>query len=287
MEERVSRDESRAAAMQTVEDMEWETMTEEEQVLHQPDRDRLISKSISITPDLVYAVIRAVRRAGISYVVSPAEADHQLVHMQRSGLAKYVWTLDGDIVAQGVPVIRNLNVVSKVATVYELPTSKMEWWQGANSVYLFAFFSGCDYNRGGVKSIGVTKALAILRGVENHDPAWSVAEKAFQLYPTECFKAYGHDDDLATGEDTHLHNAVTEMVHHMSIVVEGFTDGLVYCPLEKRFQTLSGKVTLPAPSLFLSTIALVFVHLPVDATRTMIGMCFRESHVGATILCVR
>jgi hypothetical protein len=246
MGERVSRDESRAAAMRQVEDVEWDTMTEEEQLLHLPDRERLTSKSTSITPDLVHAVIRAVRRAKISHAVSPAEADHQLVHVQWSGLAKHVWTLDGDIVSQGVPVIRNLNVVSKVVTVYKLPASKLDWWQGVNSVCAFAFFSGCDYNRGGVKNmrVGATKALAMLRGVDNHESAWSIVAKAFQLHPSECLKAHGHDDDMMTGEDTCLHNAMTEMVHHLCVVVEGFTEGLVCCPTEKRFQTLSGDLTV-------------------------------------------
>jgi hypothetical protein len=96
------------------------------------------------------------------------------------------------------------------------------------------FFSGCDHDRGGVKNVGVTKALATLWGVENHEPAWSIAATAFELRPSGCLKAHGHDDDMMTGEDARSHNAMTEMVHHLCIAVEGFKEGFSVLPHRKK-----------------------------------------------------
>jgi exonuclease-1 len=55
--------------------------------------------AISITEDMVIAVISGVARArGLPYLVSPYEADHQLVFLARIGLIEYIMTIDSDLV---------------------------------------------------------------------------------------------------------------------------------------------------------------------------------------------
>ena len=142
MGEKVSRASSRSHALSVLNDMGWDTMTKEEQALHQHDRDSWLGKAITISADLTRCVIKAVREAGFACFVSPGEADQQLVHLCRSGLADYIWTMDGDIVAQGVPVIRDLDFTTKFGVVYQLKASK--WWKSVRSSYVFAFFAGCD-----------------------------------------------------------------------------------------------------------------------------------------------
>jgi hypothetical protein len=218
-------------------------MTKEEQALHQHDRDSWLGKAITISADLTRCVIKAVREAGFAYFVSPGEADQQLVHLCRSGLADYIWTMDGDIVAQGVPVIRDLDFTTKFGVVYQLKASK--WWKSVRSSYVFAFFAGCDYNRGGVRNIGPAKAIHILSLVDDHANSWTITCKAFQEYPELCWREYhfGGAELCANASDTDRECAALEMMHHMNCVITSFEDGIVYDPGSKAFRTLSGSDT--------------------------------------------
>jgi hypothetical protein len=244
MGEKVSRASSRSRALSVLNDVGWgDTMTKEEQALHQHDRDSWLGKAITTSADLTRCVIKAVREAGFACFVSPGEADQQLVHLCRSGLADYIWTMDGGIVAQGVPVIRDLDFTTKVGVVHQLKASK--WWKSVRSSCAFAFFAGCDYNRGGVRNVGPAKAMHALSLVDDHANSWAITCKAFQECPELCWREchFGGAALCANAADTDREHAALEMTHHMNCVITSFEDGIVYDPGSKAFRTLSGADT--------------------------------------------
>ena len=75
-------------------DDEWGDMTEAEQAEVGGLKEKLLRASLTISSVLVWETIKELRYAGISYFVSPGEADHQLVHLAKTGLCKCVMTID-------------------------------------------------------------------------------------------------------------------------------------------------------------------------------------------------
>ena len=104
-------------------DDEWDDMTEAEQAEVGDLKEKLLRASLTISTVLVWETIKELRHAGTSYFVSPGEADHQLVHLAKTGLCKHVMTIDGDLLACGVPVVRQHDYSSGTGTVHQLPAT--------------------------------------------------------------------------------------------------------------------------------------------------------------------
>ena len=58
----------------------------------------ILSKSVRVTDDIVETTMKALRAAGVTFVVAPCEADAQLAYMVSAGVADAIITEDSDIV---------------------------------------------------------------------------------------------------------------------------------------------------------------------------------------------
>ena len=72
--------------------------------------EKVLKALLSVTPELVTAVVAELRRTGFKYVVAPGEADSQLVYLARARTdVEVVLTVDSDLITNGCP-----NVLLKV-----------------------------------------------------------------------------------------------------------------------------------------------------------------------------
>ena len=60
---------------------------------------KLLSKAVYCDRELIDAIIRALRKGGYAYFVSPFESDAQLEFLFREQVIDWVMTIDGDLVA--------------------------------------------------------------------------------------------------------------------------------------------------------------------------------------------
>ncbi|KAK1936613.1 Exonuclease 1 [Phytophthora citrophthora] len=63
---------------------------------------QLFQRSVSITPQIIANVMKALRAAHVPFVVAPFEADAQMVWMCKEGLAAGIVTEDSDVVVYGL-----------------------------------------------------------------------------------------------------------------------------------------------------------------------------------------
>ena len=139
-----------------------ENLDDDERADREAHRLKYLRMALSITPELVFATTRGLRAAGIQHVVSPGEADHQLVRLVQSELATWACSIDGDILAHGVPVIRMLKFDTGRGVAHHLKEGH-GWWKGLTSSVAHAFLCGCDYSPG-IPGIGKLRAKAIMEG---------------------------------------------------------------------------------------------------------------------------
>ena len=94
--EAAKRKAKREAACESWMEMDWDSLTQDQQADHEAEKKKCLQAALIIKPALVWKVITALRHEGCSYFVSPAEADHQLVHLVKTGVCKCALTIDGD-----------------------------------------------------------------------------------------------------------------------------------------------------------------------------------------------
>lgn len=79
----------------------------------------------TVTSEILYAVIKAIRKCGLYNLISPYEADHQLVYLCQKHCIKYVITIDSDFLFHPhVKVIMVENYSTGNAILFDLVNSK-------------------------------------------------------------------------------------------------------------------------------------------------------------------
>lgn len=116
-------------------------------------------KALDITPEMAFALIRALREVGVCYYVAPYEADAQLAHLCLSGAVHAVVTEDSDLLAYHCPRVLYKLDRSGNAELYEFDALRRVRSAGPGSARLFepwerweaglftemCVLSGCDY----------------------------------------------------------------------------------------------------------------------------------------------
>ena len=98
----------------------------------------------------------------------PSEADHQLVHLVRSGICNYVLTIDGD-------------VQSGRGAVYQVPESHESCPKGRESL-VWTFLLGRDYEyTHGVHGIGPKLAIEVLQACNGTFDCQTVASAIIEV----------------------------------------------------------------------------------------------------------
>ncbi|CAH8442255.1 unnamed protein product [Schistosoma turkestanicum] len=125
-------------------------------------------RSVFVTSEMAYEVLRAARNMGVDCIVAPYEADAQLAYLNRTGYADLVITEDSDLLLFGCrQVIFKLDLsgsgvlvaaASGICECCGIPAS-----QFTESKFRFmGIMAGCDYFSG-IPGIGLTTAAKILR----------------------------------------------------------------------------------------------------------------------------
>ncbi|KAI0397551.1 hypothetical protein F5Y17DRAFT_348136 [Xylariaceae sp. FL0594] len=126
-----------------------------------------LQKAIDVTPEMARHLIEALKRAGVSYVVAPYEADAQLVYLERKGIISGIISDDSDLLVFGAKRLitkldqyghcieinrRDFNACREVSFI---------GWDDA-MFRRMAILSGCDY-LDGLPNFGLKTAHRMLR----------------------------------------------------------------------------------------------------------------------------
>ncbi|WFD35309.1 hypothetical protein MCUN1_002160 [Malassezia cuniculi] len=133
-------------------------------------RDAFV-RSIDVTPKMAHELIKALRQAGVPYVVAPYEADAQLAFLEKVGLIDGVITEDSDLLVFGCStVLFKLDTYGNCVEVRrerfaEVKQVAFDGW-GAKEFRQMAILSGCDYLPS-IAGMGLRVAHRLLRRYES------------------------------------------------------------------------------------------------------------------------
>lgn len=124
----------------------------------------LMKRCVSVTPEILHSIIRALRAGGIEYIISPYEADAQLYFLQKICYIDYIVTEDSDLIVYGARKI-----------LYKFSGSHVEEYDSENlhlcrdrhfqeNILEICILSGCDY-LDSIKGVGLITAHKRLKEV--------------------------------------------------------------------------------------------------------------------------
>ncbi|CCW68881.1 unnamed protein product [Phytomonas sp. Hart1] len=106
-------------------------------------------------------IIRLLGCFGISYVISPGEADAQCAYLARQGLVDAVFTEDSDVVVHGAPVILRGFFSSNQKVLAYRQAELVACGVDKGVLVALALLLGCDYAEG-IAGLGLSGALEVL-----------------------------------------------------------------------------------------------------------------------------
>lgn len=133
-------------------------------------RDAFV-RSIDVSPQMAHELIKALRQAGIPFVVAPYEADAQLAFLERVGLIDGIITEDSDLLVFGCnTVLFKLDTYGNCVEVRrdrfaEVKQVDFDGW-GVTEFRQMAILSGCDYLPS-IAGMGLRVAHRLMRRYES------------------------------------------------------------------------------------------------------------------------
>ncbi|XP_070541066.1 exonuclease 1-like [Ptychodera flava] len=128
-------------------------------------------RGVTVTFQMVTAVIKAVQQTEYYYIVAPYEADAQMAYMARRGIVDFVMTEDSDLLAYGAPKVLFkarledgggiLIEQEKLHLCFEFP------WTFEKFVWL-CILLGCDYLKN-INNVGFVAATKFLMATGDKD----------------------------------------------------------------------------------------------------------------------
>ncbi|KAI5169835.1 exonuclease 1 [Pancytospora epiphaga] len=117
----------------------------------------LMKRCVSITPLFLFEALKGLRSAGFEYIVSPYEADAQLVFLQSIGYIDWIMTVDSDLIPYGGDrILYNFNGTHvEEFNRTHLPKAKDVFF--AENILDICILSGCDYISS-IKGVGLMTA---------------------------------------------------------------------------------------------------------------------------------
>ncbi|KAJ2979004.1 hypothetical protein NUW58_g7316 [Xylaria curta] len=126
-----------------------------------------LQKAVDVTPEMARHLIEALKKADVSYVVAPYEADAQLVYLERQGLISGIISEDSDMLVFGAK--RLITKLDQYGQCVEINRRDFNACREVSFVgwddRLFrqmAILSGCDY-LDSIPSLGLKTAHRLLR----------------------------------------------------------------------------------------------------------------------------
>ncbi|KOS15099.1 exo1-exonuclease which interacts with msh2p [Malassezia pachydermatis] len=124
-------------------------------------------RSVDVTPQMAYELIKQLKAHGISYIVAPYEADAQLAYLEQEGLIDGIITEDSDLLVFGCKT-----VLFKLDTYGHCVEIHRDRFAAAKQINLagwtdkafrqMAILSGCDYLPS-IVGMGLKNAHRLLR----------------------------------------------------------------------------------------------------------------------------
>lgn len=126
-----------------------------------------LQKAVSITPQMTYTVIKALRKLNVQILVAPYEADAQLVYLEQQGIIDGVLSEDSDLLVFGVKkLITKLDQYGACIEIdrADLCRNKDISFAGWSDAMFrrMAILSGCDY-LDNVTKIGLKTAHELVK----------------------------------------------------------------------------------------------------------------------------
>ncbi|KAE9407894.1 PIN domain-like protein [Gymnopus androsaceus JB14] len=175
-------------------------------------------KSIDVTPQMAFQLIKALRAESVKYVVAPYEADAQLTYLEQQGIVSAILTEDSDLlvfgcqnvllkfdpVARTVVSIRRADFASVTATSSDSNGISLVSWSDTQ-FRAMAILSGCDYLPS-IPGIGLKTANAMLR-------KWKTPQAVVRQVGLEGKKRVpkGYLDQYKLAEKCFLHQRVYDL----------------------------------------------------------------------------
>lgn len=126
-----------------------------------------LQKSIDVTPDMARQLIEELKKANVTYVVAPYEADVQLAFLERRGFIDAVLSEDSDLLVFGTQcLLTKLDqygecIMIKRSDFTACREISLVGWSDAD-FRLMAILSGCDYLPG-IEKMGLKTAYRMIR----------------------------------------------------------------------------------------------------------------------------
>jgi uncharacterized membrane protein YgcG len=133
------------------------------------EAEQSFQKAISITPEMANQLQHALLDKGVQCIVAPYEADAQMAHLVKQGLASGVITEDSDMLPYGIETVvykmdkygqcsildaESISGIDAARPIFRIPTSPEKRLH-------VCILAGCDY-LASVPGIGIAKALGLV-----------------------------------------------------------------------------------------------------------------------------
>jgi exonuclease-1 len=123
-------------------------------------------RSVSVTFEMVRALISALEKIGVYYMVAPYEADAQLAFLSRANIVDLVITEDSDALVYGCSNVLykldrggNGDLIQREHLSLNQPMSFSNWTD--EQIVLFCCLAGCDYLPG-LRNFGIKSAYKVV-----------------------------------------------------------------------------------------------------------------------------
>lgn len=158
------------------------------------------SSSIRMNKEIVDDAKKLISLLGCPFIQAPSEAEAQASFLVSKGDASVVVSQDSDVLLFGAPfLVRNFFASGKKIKgkeIFPLEFSLKKTLEEKNisldQLIFLSMLVGTDYNVGGIKKIGPTKALELVKQFENPDELFSFVKwNEFFNFPwKEIFKLF-------------------------------------------------------------------------------------------------
>ncbi|ODV92528.1 hypothetical protein CANCADRAFT_17583, partial [Tortispora caseinolytica NRRL Y-17796] len=127
---------------------------------------KMFSRAISITPEMCYSLMQALKEEQIKFIVAPYEADAQMAYLEKNGFVSLIVSEDSDLFVFGASKLltkmdnegngllidrADFSSVSRLPRLSSFTPAQFRLW---------AILSGCDYTKG-VFNVGLARAYNI------------------------------------------------------------------------------------------------------------------------------
>lgn len=167
---------------------------------------RLFEKSLEVTTEVAYSVIRVMQDRGIECIVAPYEADAQLGFLAKEGYISAVVSEDSDLIVYHCGILlAKMDNNGNCDTLYmrDLPNVPSLSSLSYESFVIGCILSGCDYLNS-LPNVGIKTALKL-----------AASAKSIPLLMNTLQLQFGHTQrELQPYEDA-LHKAYYCFAHHL------------------------------------------------------------------------